>query len=129
MPRWQFRTLPLVVLAVVWLIPTVGCGGGRPPVETSTTEATVHGKVLVNGQPVKTGQVWFDPANYRRKDVAARSVDVAEDGTYSITTLIGENSVRYEGPATSRDRELDGVIQGFDVKEGDNQFDIILPLR
>jgi len=128
MSRWESRSVPLVILAVAAIVSGVGCDGG-PPVETSKTEAKVHGKVIIRGKPVKKGRVWFDPANYRRKDVAARDAEVAEDGTYEITTLIGENSVRYEGPATLKDRELDGAVQGFDVKDGDNQFDIILPLR
>jgi hypothetical protein len=120
----RFRYPALVLVAAMT---GAGCGGGVPAVSTSKTEAAVHGKVIVRGKPVAKGLVWFDPANYRRKDVAARSAEVAKDGTYSITTLIGENSVRYEGPATGGSRELDGAIQGFDVKEGENQFDLVLP--
>jgi hypothetical protein len=129
MSRWNspsiLQSLPAIV-AIAW---GTGCGQGGPAVSTSTTEAKVHGKVTVRGKPVKKGMVWFDPANYRRKDVTARSTDVAADGSYSITTLIGENSVRYEGPATAGNRELDGAIQSLDVKEGDNEFDIVLPLQ
>ncbi|MBX6312847.1 MAG: hypothetical protein IRY99_08025 [Isosphaeraceae bacterium] len=128
MARRKSLSITLSILAAVAMALGTGCGGG-PPVETSKSEATVHGKVIIHGKPVKKGQVWFDPANYRRKDVTARSTNVAEDGTYAITTLIGENSVRYEGPATLGNRELDGAIQSLVVKEGDNEFDIILPLR
>ncbi len=126
---WKSRSIPMMVVsAAAVIVLGLGCDGG-PPVETSKTEATVHGKVVIRGKPAKGGRIWFDPANYRRKDVAARDAEVSADGSYEITTLIGENSVRYEGPATRKDRELDGTVQGFDVKDGDNQFDVILPLR
>lgn len=124
------KTVAKVVLPVLFALGPIvlaGCQGGTPAVETSKTEATVRGQVIVRGKPASGGQVWFDPANYRRKDVAAVSAEVTKEGTYEITTLIGENSVRYEGPAVARDRELDGVAQGYVVKEGDNEFDIVLP--
>lgn len=125
MSRWNARLIPLLVFPVA-IVLGGGCDGG-PPVETSNTEATVRGQVVLRGKPAKGGRIWFDPANYRRKDAVARDAEVAEDGTYEITTLIGENSVRYEGAATLKDRELDGAIKGFDVKDGDNQFDLTLP--
>jgi len=128
MTRRIWLTISVPGLAIIAMAHGAGCGSG-PAVATAMTEATVHGKVTVNGKPVKKGMVWFDPANYRRKDIAARSTEVSPEGTYSITTLIGENSVRYEGPATRGSRELDGAIQGFVVEEGDNTFDITLPLR
>lgn len=129
MSRWEMPSINRPLLAILVIASGAGCGQGGPTVSTSTTEAKVHGKVTVRGKPVKKGTVWFDPANYRRKDATARSTDVAGDGSYSITTLIGENSVRYEGPATLGSRELDGAIQSLDVKEGDNEFDIVLPLQ
>ncbi len=125
MSCWKSRLIPWTALSVAIAL-GAGCDN-RPPVETSMTEAMVHGKVIIRGKPVKGGRIWFDPANYLRKDAVARDAEVAEDGAYEITTLIGENSVRYEGPATLKDRELDGAIKGFDVKAGDNQFDFNLP--
>jgi len=116
------------VLLMVAAMAGVGCGGGAPAVSTSKTEAKVRGKVIIRGKPATKGLVWFDPANYRRKDALARSAEVTKEGTYEVTTLIGENSVRYEGPATANNRELDGTVLGYDVKDGvENQFDIVLP--
>lgn len=121
----RFRVEVMLMMA---LIAGAGCGSGAPAVSTSKTEAKVRGKVVIRGKPVTKGLVWFDPANYRRKDALARSAEVTKEGTYEITTLIGENSVRYEGPATANSRELDGMILGYDVKDSvDNQFDIVLP--
>jgi hypothetical protein len=104
-----------------------GCGQGRPAVSTSMTEAVVQGKVVIRGKTVSRGEVVFDPANYRRKDVAVRRATVSKDGTYKITTLLGENSVRYEGPEVAVSRELDGTALSYEVKEGANQFDVVLP--
>lgn len=121
----------LMLPALVGLGPILlaGCGGKTPSVSTSTTEATVRGQVIVHGKPVSGGLVWFDPANYRRKNAVAISTEVTKDGSYEITTLIGENSVRYEGPAVAGDRELDGLVQGYTVEEGENSWDIVLPVQ
>lgn len=114
-------------LAVAVLAFGAGCGDRPPSVSTSRTEATVHGKVLVKGKAVTRGKVVFDAANYLRKDITAKQVDVNKDGTYAITTLIGLNSVRYEGPALAGNRELEGVSLAYEVKDGENEYDIILP--
>ncbi|MEW4570988.1 hypothetical protein AB1L88_24230 [Tautonia sp. JC769] len=119
----------LPVLAGLGPIVLAGCGSKTPAVSTSTTEATVRGRVIVHGKPASGGTVWFDPANYRRKNAVAVSTDVTKEGSYEITTLIGENSVRYEGPAVSGDRELDGLVQGYTVEEGENSWDIVLPVQ
>ncbi|WP_406700484.1 hypothetical protein V5E97_16885 [Singulisphaera sp. Ch08] len=114
-------------LAVAIVVISTGCGDRPPSVSTSRTEATVRGKVLIKGKAVDRGKVVFDAANHLRKDVTGKSVDVNKDGTYSITTLLGVNSVRYEGPALAGSRELEGMSLSYDVKEGDNLYDIIIP--
>ena len=60
-----------------------GCGDGKPSVSASMNEATVRGKVSIDGKPVTQGSVFFDAANYRRKLVPARQVPIAKDGTYA----------------------------------------------
>jgi hypothetical protein len=120
--------LPMLI-AALGPIALAGCQSKAPAVETSTTEATVRGSVLVRGKPASEGVVWFDPANSKRKNVVAISTEVSKEGTYEITTLIGENAVRYEGPAVSGDRELDGLVQGYVVEPGENTFDIELPIQ
>jgi hypothetical protein len=114
---------PVIVLA---LASGPGCDQ-RPPVSTSRTEAVVEGKVVIRGKTVSGGEVVFDPANYLRKDAAVRRVSVGKDGTYKITTLLGANSVRYEGPGVAGSRELEGTSLTCEVKEGTNQFDVVLP--
>src|SRR5690606_22925014 len=110
------RLLPLLLGALAPFVAS-GCGQGPPPVSASKTEATVRGKVVVRGKAATKGQVVFDPSNIRRKDAVARTAELNPDGTYSITTLIGENDVRYEGPAIAGDRELDGISLGILVEE------------
>jgi hypothetical protein len=123
MSRCFLIPVPAILLA---LASGSGCDQ-RAPVSTSRTEAVVEGKVIIRGKTVSTGDIVFDPANYLRKDVAARRASVGKDGTYKITTLLGANSVRYEGPGVAGSRELEGTSLTYDVKDGTNQFDVVLP--
>jgi hypothetical protein len=120
---WRAVTLSTAAfLLVAW-----GCGEGKPPVSTDTTEVTVKGTVTVNDKPATKGEVVFDPANYLRKDVSARKANIGADGTYTIKTLYGGNTVRVLGP----DAEKAGSSYASwdcDAKEG-MTFDIHLPKK
>src|SRR5262245_30795240 len=96
-----------------WLLAAWGCDEGRPRVESSMTEAKVTGKVTSKGKPVTRGTVVFNPANVERK-VASRQAPIGPDGSYEITTLIGENTVSAGG--------VDTIT--FDVKPGTNALDL-----
>jgi hypothetical protein len=100
----------------------VGCEGA-PAVDTSTTEATVKGVVKVGGVPATEGEIVFDPANYKRKDVAARSAPIGKDGTYTIKTLTGENQVKLGGSIARKKPILSRVQHAYDVHPGENTFD------
>jgi hypothetical protein len=100
-----------------------GCGGSPPAVDTSNTEATVKGVVKVGGAPVTGGEIMFNPANYKRKDAAARSAPIGKDGTYTITTLTGENQVKLGGELARKDPVLEHQQQAVDVKPGENTLD------
>lgn len=115
--------LPAALLVVAW-----GCGEGKPSVSTDTTEATVKGTVTVNGKPATKGEVVFDPANYLRKDAATRKTEIGAEGTYTIKTLVGGNTVRVLGP----DAEKVGSSYSswdLDVKPGGQEFNIELPKK
>jgi hypothetical protein len=106
----------------------IACGcGDQPSVTSSTEEGTVKGTVTIKGKLAKKGSVTFDPSNYRRTDAQPRTAPIKEDGTYEITTLVGENSVRVGG----REAENAGaayVTIPIDVKSGQaNTLDIKLP--
>jgi hypothetical protein len=104
----------------------VGCGGGKPPVDTSTEEGTVTGSVRIHGKAPKSGKVIFDPSNHLRRETS-RETEIGADGTYSITTLVGQNIVRLETPETTGDRVLSDFDLYYDVKPGENRYDIEMP--
>jgi hypothetical protein len=117
----------IVGLVAAALLPlSWGCGGGPPPVESSTEEAKVAGRVQIRGKPATGGMVVFDPTNVRRKMATVRKADIGPDGAYSITTLIGDNTVRVEGiEAEKAGVQFDMVT--VDVKRGENEIPIALP--
>jgi hypothetical protein len=122
------RTWAEIALASTLTIAAWGCdGGSAPSAEGSLTEAKVHGKVSARGKPVTEGEVVFNAANAARKDVPAHPAPINKDGTYEVTTLVGRNSVRISGPAVEKDPQLGYAALTYDVKSGDNTFDIELP--
>ncbi|WP_169978104.1 hypothetical protein [Tautonia rosea] len=106
----------------------IGCGSGKPPVETSTTEATVTGTVTIHGKTPKQGRIVFDASNHLRKDVPLRDAPIGPDGTYTITTVIGGNRIRVESPETMSNRELADTEDYLEVQPGENRKDISLPM-
>ncbi|MBX6315190.1 MAG: hypothetical protein IRY99_20115 [Isosphaeraceae bacterium] len=119
------RIVPLLSVTAAVLALGWGCSG-KPPVSSSTEEATVTGKVFIKGKPATGGKVVFDPANYQRKDVTARTADIQKDGTYTIKTLVGGNMVRVDSPEAAAAGGSYATIN-YDVKSGENQFDIKIP--
>ncbi len=115
-----FALAPLVLAS--W-----GCGSGAPSVETSNSEAKVTGTIKVHGKPMHGGEITFDPANYQRTDATPRIAKVGLDGTYEISTLVGQNSISVTGPAIDKEPELGYAAQTFDVQSGANTFDVELP--
>jgi hypothetical protein len=116
--------------AVALLGIAAGCDS-RPAVNSSTTEeGTVHGRVTLDGKPVTGGEVVFNPANYQRKMIAARTAPIGADGTYTITTLTGSNAVMVNPKADSRGKPKAGAVPAqmrpFEVQPGDNTFDVEL---
>lgn len=103
----------------------IGCEGGKPSVESSNTEAKVKGTVTINGKLANKGTVQFDPSNYQRKDVPAHTAEIGTDGTYSITTLTGENQVSVASPAL-QGRDTSNMTN-FNAQAGENSFNIVLP--
>ncbi|QDV38778.1 hypothetical protein [Tautonia plasticadhaerens] len=115
------------VAAAALLAAGTGCGGGRPSVDTGTEEVMVSGKVTLNGKPA-TGTISFDPSNVERKNAAARSTPINEDGSYTITTLIGQNRVSFSGPEISKNPDILNAAYMHDLQAGENKLDFDLPL-
>jgi hypothetical protein len=103
-----------------------GCSG-TPSVESSTTEATVKGTVTARGKPVSGGELRFNPTNYKREDVGARTAQIQKDGHYEVKTPIGQNSVSLTGPALAKDPQLAYGALSFDVQPGENEYNVVLP--
>ena len=104
-----------------------GCGDGTPSVSSSTTEATVKGSVTIRGKSATSGTVVFSPANIRRPDAQPRRSEIAKDGTYSITTLVGDNVISVAGPKFDRDEQVGSSQITHDVPSGESRLDITLP--
>src|SRR5271166_4569584 len=119
---WFTPALGSALLACAW-----GCGGDAPPVDTTTAEATVKGTVRVRGKPMAGGEIAFDPSNNQRKAEKPRRATIGSNGTYSVTTLEGQNSARISGPMVKKEPQLGYGIHTLDVKPGDNTFNIDLP--
>jgi hypothetical protein len=116
-------------LALATLFALGGCdgSGGAPPASSSTEKATVKGKVTVKGKPLAKADVRFNAANINRKTGAIASTTTGDDGSYEVTTLVGENAVTLGGAAPAKDAKLMYFSKTIDVKAGDNPFDIDIP--
>ncbi len=104
-----------------------GCGSNAPDAESSLTEATVTGRVVSSGKPITKGQVIFDPANVKRPREAARTAEIGRDGTYQVTTLIGDNRVTVAIPGRPKKAGSPYVQQICQVRRGENALDITVP--
>ena len=73
------------------------------------------------------GEIAFDPSNYQRKNETARRVPIGKDGSYTVKTLVGANRVSFAVPEMARDPQLQDLSLQYEVKEGENTYDIELP--
>ncbi len=106
---------------------SLGCNEGYqvPSASSSTTQAQVKGKVTLNGNPVAKADVTFNPANVNRRTAPSATVKTNDNGTYELTTLVGENTVTLGGGrSVAKKQQLQYFSKTFDVQPGDNSFDI-----
>jgi hypothetical protein len=117
----------LAMLFSAPLVASAGCSNsGVSSNVASTTEATVHGTVTVRGKPAGEGNVYFNPANIYRKTAPIAEAKIGKDGTYTIKTLLGPNTVSISSPQINNDPKLVGSIVYTEVQSGDNTLDIPL---
>jgi hypothetical protein len=111
---------------------SLACGiGGSPDATSSSATGLVKGKVIVSGKPLtktktKT-ELRFNPSNINRMDAPSAVAPVTADGTYEVTTLVGQNQVSLSGPGVAKSPKLSYFTTVIDVKPGDNEFDIEIP--
>lgn len=112
-----------ILLVAAALLGIWGCesGSGAPDVSSSMEESAVKGTVSFKGKPYTKGKIVFSPANVKRREAPVREAKIEDDGTYSLTTLIGENTVYVQGPGAPprNNREVK-------VKSGGDTIDIDL---
>lgn len=103
-----------------------GCGDGAPPVDTSTATATVHGVVKLAGAPLDGGEIRFDPSNIKRPNAPIATAEIGKDGTYTVTTVQGDNVVRFNLPASvlKKNSFLASFSTEYKVPSGDSTFDV-----
>jgi hypothetical protein len=118
---WLTTTFASTLFVATW-----GCDG-TPAVDTTTAEAKVSGIVRVRGKPMAGGEITFDASNSGRQIETPRKTTIGSDGTYSITTLQGQNTARISGPMVAKDPQLAYGNHTYDVKPGENTWDINLP--
>src|SRR4051812_35136641 len=121
---WLTRSAAATLVTIGW-----GCGSDAPPVDTSTTEATVKGIVTIRSKPVSEGTISFDPSNMKRKSEPVRNAKIGKDGSYTIKTLVGRNNVSVSTPVTDKDPVLQYNSFSFDVANGDNTYAIEVSAR
>src|SRR3954447_6623825 len=121
----RLRLTFCVLSALTTLALCVGCGDGKPSVDTSLTEATVSGVVSVKGTPATGGQIRFNPSNSGRI-VPTRSAEIGPDGRYTIKTLTGDNRVTFDGEVAAKNKGVGLMKEYASVTSGENQIDFDL---
>jgi hypothetical protein len=118
------RVVGFAVLAAAAFALSPGCGGGSTPSLGPREEATVKGKVTLDGKPLTEGTVYFSPPGLDQKRA---ETTIGKDGSYTIKTVSGPNSVSLGSKSLAKHRGLNSYIETCDVKPGaDNSFDVTL---
>jgi hypothetical protein len=87
----------------------------------------VKGKVTLKGKPLAKAEIRFNPANVNRRTAPTATATIGDDGSYEVTTLMGENTVTLVGRALRKNARVQYTAKTLDVKEGENMFDLLLP--
>lgn len=122
--RLAAASLALIVIVIVG-----GCRfSDAPSVSGSTEEATVKGTVRIRGKPATNGIVSFRTSNINRPNAPLKEAPIGKDGTYTVTTLIGENFVEVSCKElfTPKNRVLLENEQMVNINSGENALDIDL---
>jgi hypothetical protein len=115
-------------LALAVLLTHGGCDGSGPPAASSSTEqAKVKGKVTRKGKPLAKVDVKLNPANVNRKSASTVTATTGDDGSYEVTTLVGQNTITLGGATAAKDPKIMYFSKPVDVNAGDNLVDIDIP--
>jgi hypothetical protein len=126
-------SIPLVLFAALAAVAALGCSDGRP------SRVPISGKVLIDGQPLKYGNVRFTPENARMSGGMLDSEgrfslscferdDGAVIGLHRVTVAAGETlsptKVRWHAPRKYSDLGTSGLTQ--EIKGPDDNLVINL---
>ncbi|MHC5541723.1 hypothetical protein ACYOEI_26190 [Singulisphaera rosea] len=116
---------------VVVTIACIGCDehAGALPVYSSMEEPTVKGVVRINGKAVTNGTDLSRCSNILRPSAPSHSAPIQKDGTYSITTVVGEIYVEVSCKElqTSKNRRYANLELDVKVASGETSIDLDLP--
>jgi hypothetical protein len=100
-----------------------------PNVSSSLEEATVKGVVRVSGVLVNNGTIYFKSANIRRPEAKMQEAAIGKDGSYSVTTLVGQNHVEVSCKElhTAKNRRYIANETSVQIDSGENTVDIDIP--
>ena len=73
------------------------------------------------------GRSEIGPERITSGRVLGHGQQIQKDGPYEIKTLVGQNSVSLTGPVIAKDPQLAYGALSFDVKPGENEYNIVLP--
>lgn len=119
---WKLLSASAILLGA-W-----GCGDAPPSVSSSTEEVQVKGKVTYKGKELLKGKVQFEAANIARPDAPTFTFDVQDDGSYTGTTLIGENNVSVIPPPKTKG-EFPPYRETVTLTAGENTVDVDVPAK
>jgi hypothetical protein len=129
----MIRRVSIACTAAILLVAVAGCSSNpaASALTSSMEEATLHGTVRVNGKPVNNGTVSFRTAHINRPNSPTKNVTINKDGSYLVTTVIGENYVEVTcKELNAKDtKKFRGNEQLIMVQSGDNTVDIEIPPR
>jgi hypothetical protein len=72
------------------------------------------------------GKLLFNTATVNRTSAPSHESTIGKDGTYSVTTLVGTNTVAVQGPALTKYPWIAYQSLGVVVNGGENTFDVDL---
>lgn len=119
MTRFQ-ALLAASLMAATAMSALPGCGSASLAL---SEEVTVKGKVILDRKPLTEGTVFFTPHDIGN---TPREASIAKDGTYTVKTLSGFNTIKVDGPAVKKNPKLADYLFSFEVQPGENSFDLVM---
>jgi hypothetical protein len=119
-PRRRFGLL----FIGIWIV-NGGCGGSSSAPGRAESEGEVSGTAKMQGKPVTSGEVLFEPTGGPAADTAPRTAFISE-GSYNVTLIPGQYRATVQKSQGGKAPKPMGKPKELDVKSGPRRFDIDL---